>query len=175
MQRFYRQLMTEAGLTAVLIAALVAGLLYFGGRISNSTVRIRDLRQELVVRWSSLSSLANLLTDYNVTARQNLVVLERTVPKRDAIFNLGRDLRSVGAKSPVDQTYAFISETPGAGDSLGFVTFQRGVSGAFDDLLTHLAALGRFSYLSRIETANIERKEPKSALSLRGRVFFQQP
>src|SRR3989338_8948473 len=108
MEDFKRQLTIHVAITVVLVGALTAGLVFAGKRINGSAAEIQGLRQELVTRWSSLFMLADLLTSYNARAEQDLAVLKRVIPRRDALLNLGRDLRSLAVKSNVEQTYTFI-------------------------------------------------------------------
>lgn len=173
MQHFYRTLAFEIGLTIVLVGALAGGLSYFGGIINGSVARIQELRQELTVRWSSLYQLADLLTDYNLRAAGALETLQRTVPTRDSIFNLGRDLKTVAAASGVEQSYAFASEIPVSSGTLGYVEFSLSATGSYEQLLAHLRSLASFSYLSKFDSVSLTKTDGRSSMSVAGRVFFQ--
>ncbi len=173
MQHFYRTLAFEIGLTIVLVGVLGGGLSYFGGVINGSVARIQELRQELSVRWSSLYQLADLLTDYNLRAAGASETLKRTVPTRDSIFNLGRDLKTVAVSSGVEQSYSFTSETPASGETLGHVEFSLSATGSYEQLLAHLRALASFPYLSKFDSVSLTRNEGRSSMTVAGRVFFQ--
>ena len=173
MEDFKRQLTIHVAITVVLVGALTAGLVFAGKRINGSAAEIQGLRQELVTRWSSLFMLADLLTSYNARAEQDLAVLKRVIPRRDALLNLGRDLRSLAVKSNVEQTYTFISESPAAAGSLGYVTFQLALAGSYDGLRSYMQSLDTFMYLSRFDTVQFDRSTFKPSATVKGRVFFQ--
>lgn len=159
--------------TAVLISVLVAGLFYMGTRLNRSVADIQQLREELVARWSSLSMLANLLTTYNDRAERDLAVLERVIPKRDSLLNLGRDLKSLAVKANVEQTYTFVNEISPADGSLGYVMFRVSVTGTNEDVRAYLKSLDSFTYLSRFETVEMTRSGAKASAAVHGKVFFQ--
>ncbi|MDO8470041.1 MAG: hypothetical protein Q7S84_03435 [bacterium] len=173
MENFKRQLTIHVVITVVLVGALTAGLIVAGKRINSSTTEIQGLRQELVTRWSSLFMLADLLTSYNARAEQGLTVLKRVIPQRDALLNLGRDIRSLAVKSNIEQTYTFISESPADTGSLGYVTFQLALTGSYDDLRSYIQSLDTFMYLSRFDAVQFDRSTSKSSATVKGRVFFQ--
>lgn len=173
MQNFKKQFTTQVAITSALVGVLAAGLLFLGGRLNRSVIDIQGLRQELVTRWSSLSMLASLLTTYNMRAEKDMAVLERVIPKRDALLNLSRDLRGLAIKSGVEQTYSFVSETPGGPGALGFVTFQLVITGPNENVHRYLESLNGFTYLSRFETVEMVRSASKSSATMRGKVYFQ--
>ncbi len=173
MDNFRGRLLTSVGITALVLAVLTAGILYFGSSISNTGATIARHQQELYDRSASLQALAGLQSAYNGEAKGDLDALEAYLPIEDQLINLARDLEFVAKKSNLDFGYVPLQDTPPQGDTPGTIQYQLTLGGTMASTLQFLQALHNFTYLNSVNSLTITQQGTRSQTTLQGQVYFR--
>ena len=174
MKDFRRKLIFQITVTAIVVAALLGGIIYFGQQIADYSNRVVDLRAQLYRRWSSLATLATLLTQWNSAAQADQAALEHSIPGRNQLLNLNKDFQNLAARTNLAESFSYLDETEPAGPGdLGAISFQLSVTGPFDDLVAFTKALDTFHYLSSFSGLSLGNGGAASHLTVQGRVYYQ--
>jgi hypothetical protein len=173
-KEFRAKLIVESAITAIVVVALSAGVLFFGGSIERSVTRIGDQRMELLGRWTSLKALAGLLSDYNDKAKGYLAVMEQMLPAQSQVFNLNKEFQALSVRGGVQSTFTFVEEKPAEEGMLGSIRYQLNVVGDTDALSRFLVSVEHFKYVSAVDNVRYERGTPKSTMVVQGKVFYKK-
>jgi hypothetical protein len=174
MDNFYRKLSIEAGIAVVIVAALLGGIVAFASRVNASLDEITTARAELMKRWSSLNSLASLITDYNDRAKGALITMQQMVPVQDQIFNLSRDFQALASRSGVSTGFSFVEEKAPSDEDLGSVRYTLSARGNLDALYRFEKQVEQFKYLSTVESVGVEWGSEASSMNIHGQIFFRK-
>lgn len=174
MNSFKKQLLTQLAIGFIILAALVAGLVFFGASIRQYSERISVARADLVSRSLSLSSLAALRTQYNTKAKDYLAFLDSYLPQRDQLINFSREVQ-VLASDVSGFGFSFIGEAPPTGDALGAISFVLNLQATIPQLVSFLENVDNFKYLMTIDSLSLNRQAERTMFQVpvRGRVFFR--
>jgi len=170
---FKKQLGFQLGVSLPIIAALLAGVFFFGGKISAYTQKIVYDKATLNGRSNTVKQLADLETQYNNQAKSDMNVLYNVIPSYDELINLNSDFQSLAAQNKVDYGFSFAGETPKSGSGLGYVSFNINSSASeLDPLLSFLKSLQNFRYLSSIDNVSLKEDGGEITMAVNGRVFY---
>jgi hypothetical protein len=173
MESFKKQIFTQLAIGLIVLAALIAGLVFFGSNIKDYSERISEGRQELFERSRALSSLASIRNQYETKAKTYLGLLYNIIPQRDQLINFSRDLRT--AAGEVESFgFSFVSESSPTVDSLGVISFNVTIQTTISRLTEFIKNLEKFKFLVMIDSLSIERQRGDVFQApFRGRVFFR--
>lgn len=173
MDSFKKQIFTQLVIGLIVLAALIAGLVFFGSNIKDYSERISKDRQELLKRSRDLSSLASIRSQYETKAKAYLDLLYNTIPQRDQLINFSRDLRT--ATGEVESFgFSFVGESPPTADSLGVISFNVTIQATVSRITEFIKNLEKFKFLVTIDGLSLERQRGDIFQApLRGRVFFR--
>lgn len=170
---FKKKLGIELGITLVLVAGLVAGILFFASRLSASAEEIRGVRAELALRSKSLNAVAALRSEYDMKAKDRLIKLLSLVPVKDQLINLTKEFQILSSKDNLQSTFTFVGETPATDVGLGKVSFRLSTEGDFETLTKFITTLQNFHYLSSFDSFSLLRGTENSVLGTHGSIFFR--
>jgi hypothetical protein len=174
MNDFKKRLMIELAITAIVIVALLAGILFFKGNVDNYIARITQTRALLASRTQALNNLALLQRQYNVSVQSDLNTLQNAVPAYDSLINLNAELQSLAMPYKLGYGFSFAGQTSPSGNSLGSLGYNLTLtSGNIADLLSFLKALTNFHDLSSIDNVSIHSSGGQLNLVVNGRVYYR--
>ncbi len=176
MAYFYKNLIVEVIIAAILILAFGGGILFFRARISDLAEQTLKTRQVLAERSSSLQLYSSLRTQYDSKGKKYLNVLQNIVPTRDQLIDLRQEFQSLAARENLDFGFTFFpgDETTAASGELGAIKFNLNLKGGLDELLNFIHSLEKFRYLITLESFTMNRQGSSIQMAIKGQVYFRQ-
>ncbi|MGC9610712.1 MAG: hypothetical protein ABSE68_00595 [Minisyncoccia bacterium] len=174
MNHFKKRLTVELSVSLLIVTALLIGIIFFKGNISDYSQKIRDARALLASRTGSVGQLADLRLQYNNKANNYMNVLQNIIPSYDQLINLNRDLQLLASQNNVDYGFSFAGENPKTSQTLGSIAFNLTASSDnFNYLLNYVKALQNFRYLSSIDNISIKSNKDEISFFIKGRIFYR--
>lgn len=174
MNHFKKRFTIEIGISLLIVAALLAGILFFRGNMNDYTDKIVTARALLASRTASISDLASLRAQYNNGASDYTNVLHNIIPSYDELINLNKDFQSLAAQNKVEYGFSFGGETPKSNLGLGSISYNLNIASEnLKPLTSFIKSLQSFRYLSSIDNVSIKSNEAKLTMSVTGRVFYR--
>ena len=173
MTSFRKKLLIELTIAIVVIGALGGGLLFLGSQIATYSEKIEFSRSELLNRWSSLYTLATLITQYNDKAETYLRILQAKVPDKDKLINFNKELQFLLSQSGLESSFSFLEEVPPFEDQFGALRFRLGLVGDLGQISKFIEDFKNFHYLTSIDSLTITGGGSKVNVTLWGKVLFR--
>lgn len=174
MDHFRKRLITESGISLLIVLALFAGIQFFRSNVSEYADKIIAARTTLANRAKSIGELAELRSQFNSKASGYLNVLHNVIPSYEQLINLNKDLQSLAAQSKVGYNFSYAGEIPSSAGSLGSISFDLNVnSGDFNSLMAFLKSLQNFRYLSSVDEVSMRSNNEILVMAIKGRVFYR--
>lgn len=175
MDTFKKRLLTESGITVAVIAALILGITFLSGTITDYGTQIVTMRNQLAAHSNSLNSLASLRTQYSSVVNKDLQIMNSVVPIKDQLINLTKEFQLLASQKGLSSSFVFVSELPATASSLGTVRFRLEITGNFEKLVSFVTDLQNFKYLSTFDTYSIIRTTSDDGeLKTSGQIYFRQ-
>lgn len=172
MGNFHRRLFFNIAITLGLLAFLGGLLAMVGFDIGNRTVKIQDLRLELIKRNRSISDLADLQRDFNKVSRYSSL-LENVLPRRDQLFDFSKELEAAARRQKVGLGFIFSSEQASAEDVPGAAFFSLTLQGQLDNVMSFLKSMEIMRFITSFSSLDFTRQGDSVNASLNGVVYFQ--
>lgn len=173
MDSFRKQIIFQVVIGLIILAALFAGLIFFGSNIRNYSVRINSARGELLERSASLSSLASVRNQYKTKAENYLNILNNIIPSRDQLINFAREVQAV-TDDVSGFGFTFVSENPPTANSFGIINFVINLQATIPQFRKFLENIENFKYIVTIENFGLSRQSGETfQIPIRGQVFFK--
>lgn len=167
---FARKLWLEIGLSAIVIAIMLAATFFFASRISGNTEAIVRLKKEIEFSNQAVASLVILKDEFR-QAEQYRVRLKNLLPASGAVINFRREVRELAAKQKIDLGFNFGIETPADAGRLGSVGFEIKASGPAEKFIDFLKGLEALNYFAPLDSVEFNRASGRFNADLGGRVF----
>jgi hypothetical protein len=174
MNHFKKRFAIELGISLLIVTALLWGIFFFKGNVSDYADKIAADRTLLASRTTSVSDLASLRGQYNGEASNYMNILHNIIPSYDELINLNQDLQLLAVQNKVGYGFSFSGETPKSEGGLGSISFSLNIgSDNLKPLTSFIKSLQNFRYLSSIDNLSIKSDEGKLTMNIRGRVFYR--
>jgi len=175
MNHFRKRFLTELGISLLIVIALLGGILFFKGNVSDYAAKIVTDRALLAGRTASVSDLASLRNQYNSQASNDMNVLHNIIPSYDELINLNQDFQSLALQNKVEYGFSFSGETPKPAEGgLGSISFNLSItSDSLRPLGSFINSLQSFRYLNSIDNVSIKSDNGNFTISIAGRVFYR--
>ena len=174
MHNFKKRFTIELGISLLIIIALLWGIFFFKGNITDYTQRIVTTRNMFSAQTSKILDEASLQGQFNGEAQGYLNVLYTVVPSYDELINLSQSLQLVATQNNLTYGFAFAGETQKSGNTLGSVNFTLSLGGkTTDDLLAFLSSMDNFQYLHSIDSVSIKGDTGNYSMNVAGKVYYR--
>ncbi len=174
MNHFRKRLVTEAGISLLIVAALFVGIQFFRSNVSEYSDKIVAARTLLANRTESIRETAELRSQFNSKASGYLNVLYNVIPSYEQLINLNKDLQSLAVQSGVGYNFSYAGEIPSSAGGLGSISFDLNVSSAnFNSLMNFLKSLQNFRYLSSVDEISMRSSSGVLVMNIKSRVFYR--
>lgn len=175
MTHFRRNLLIEISIALVVIIALIWGVFFFRKRISNAATDIMDSREKISGRLESLKLFNFLQSQYTSKGSRYLSNLHNFIPSYTELFELAREFEVISTQAGLDPQPGIdlIVDEEATATNIGRVQFNFTVRGNIENIFRFVQMLQNFHYLMTIDSFNLDRRESKVLMSIRGHIFFR--
>jgi len=149
---------------------LIIGTTLVGIDINKKVAQIQKAVEELTFRRGALAALNGLKSQYE-RAKVYDNALINTLPTRDQLIGLPRELQILAQKHSVVTVFKFSSETPASAGEPGFISFQMNAGGTLGDIIAFLGEIERSRFLVELGTLDLNHLGDKATITISGRVF----
>ncbi len=174
MDQFKKKLVFEISVAFIIITTLFVGIFFFSGTISDYSRQIGLLRKQNADHSKAIAMLATLRSQYSSVVKQDLQVLDNTVPIKDQLINLPKEFQLLASQYGLSSSFSFVGENPSSPTSLGSIRFKLDVSGGFDQVIDFISSIQKFRYLSTYDSFSMTRSGTNGQLSTTGQIYYRQ-
>ena len=167
---FKQQLLIVLAIYLGLIVLLGAVLIWIGNDISKKAGNINQLQNEISLKTKANESLAVLRQD-SAKAQSYEAALNNTLPSRDQLLGLRRELENMASQSKIDFSINLGKEEP-QGAQGGAIGIGAVMAGGFEQVSNFLKTLENSRYLLKFDNFDLTREEGKFRMRLNGQVFY---
>lgn len=158
--------------TSGILIALLAALFIVGRDIQTQATTIKTAKSELKTRVQQLNDLARLRGEARI-AEPNLAKLEATIPNRDDLFSVRRELEETAGRNNLAVNFAFGAENPRE-NNLGSINFDLRLQGGDFSIRSFIKNVEASYPFVRITGLDMVRQENNFSATARGKILFNK-
>lgn len=175
---FLKQLATKIGVLAVILVIFIIATVFLNKSITDNSVRIRTLRENIQkLTWTS-EAFSSLMRDYQVLS-PHLEAIRNLIPDRDRVINFNQKLSELAKSNQLEFNFVFQEE--GMQPQSTFVPFVLTLKGTLSNFINFLEGLKTLPYfvdldsfdLVGLPTQNFVSGGQVVSLSVKGKVFME--
>jgi hypothetical protein len=170
---FRQWLIRNIGISLILILLIIVLIFLLGGDISGRADKIVGQRQDLAARIDVFDSLVSLRADVK-RAEELSADLHTFLLTKDQLINFSETIENFAKNNQMDlNMFEFGSETVATETNPGVNDFTMIVSGSYPNFTRFLKNIEESHYFVRLDLLDLNQKENKFEISMRGKVFSQ--
>ncbi len=174
MNHFKKRFTIELGISLIIVIALLWGIFFFKGNISDYTRKIVLARNTFSAQTSRILDEASLAGQFNNETQNDLNALYNYIPLYDQLINLNQSLQTLATQYNLTYGFSFAGEAQKSGNTLGSVSFMLSLGGkSANDLLAFLSSIERFRYLHSIDSVSVKSGGGNYSMNLKGKVYYR--
>ena len=169
---FRKRLTISVAVAAGITVALLLLLFLVGRDVQTQAGNIKSAKDGLKTRVQQLNDLARLREEAKL-AEPNLAKLKQTVPQRDELFSVRRELEQLAGNNNLAASFTFSSENPKE-NNLESINFELKIQGGEYEVGSFINQVeSRYPFV-RISSLDMVRQENKFSSALRGKILFNE-
>lgn len=164
-----KQLVLTIGLGILIIFILGAFLFFLKNDISKKTEKIKEIKQEIILRSKIINSLSIMRGDINLI-QPYISGIDNFLFTKDQLINFSKELDSMAAQEKINIASNF-SEGSGAGE-LKWIGLTSAAEGNFNNLVNFLKLIENSRYSVKLDNIDLSEKDNIFKTIFNGKVFY---
>lgn len=152
--------------------ALLVALFLISRDIQTQATNIKSAKSDLKTRTQQLDDLARLREEAR-QAEPDLAKLETTIPNRDSLFSLRRELEQVAGSNNLTVSFAFGGENAQE-NNLGSINFEVRLGGGDFNIRSFINEIELNYPFVKITTLDMVRQENNFNATVKGQILFKE-
>lgn len=169
-----KHLVLTIGLGVLIIFILSALLFFLKNDISKKTDKIKEIKQEIILRSKIISSLSVMRGDINLI-QPYIPGIDNFLFTKDQLINFSKELDGMAAQDKINISSSF-SEGSGASEKPGelkWIGLTSAAEGNFNGLIRFLKSIENSRYSVKLENIDLsEEKDSIFKMIFNGKVFY---
>jgi len=155
-----------------ILTVLLLVLFLVSRDVQTQASSIKSAKSDLETRIQQLNDLARLREEAKI-AEPNLAKLEATVPNKDELFSVRRELEQLANNSNLAISFAFGNENLKE-DNLGSINFELKLQGGDFSIRNFVDEVESSYPFIKITTLDMVRQENNFSATLKGNILFNE-